>query len=144
MIERIKQKWFHVEVRFRCSDSRLRWASLRHRWCQCRQMPTHRPPRPRRGDAGLLWLCRAADRTALSRGACLIDSADDATIDIVGVTGTSAGAMNGAVLVDGLVRGGPEQGRAELRRYWGGSWSNARVRQLLFEHVRGGGAAKAC
>jgi hypothetical protein len=31
---------------------------------------------------------------------------DDPTIDIVGVTGTSAGAMNGAVLVDGLVRGG--------------------------------------
>ena len=28
---------------------------------------------PRRGDAKLLWLCRAADRTALSRGACLID-----------------------------------------------------------------------
>ena len=23
---------------------------------------------------GLLWLCRAADRTALSRGACLINS----------------------------------------------------------------------
>ena len=45
---------------------------------------------------------------------------DDATIDIVGVTGTSAGAMNGAVLVDGLVRGGPEKARAELRRYWEG------------------------
>jgi len=43
---------------------------------------------------------------------------DDATIDIVGVTGTSAGAMNGAVLVDGLLGGGPEQARAELRRYW--------------------------
>src|SRR6516225_8334511 len=27
--------------------------------------------------------------------------------------------MNGAVLVDGLVRGGPKQARAELRRYWG-------------------------
>jgi Patatin-like phospholipase len=42
----------------------------------------------------------------------------DATIDVVGVTGTSAGAMNGAVLVDGLVRGGPEQASTELRRYW--------------------------
>ena len=29
---------------------------------------------PHWGDAKLLWLCRAADRTALSRGACLIDS----------------------------------------------------------------------
>jgi NTE family protein len=44
---------------------------------------------------------------------------EDPTIEIIGVTGTSAGAMNGAVLVDGLVRGGPEQARAELRRYWG-------------------------
>src|SRR5262249_55819341 len=43
---------------------------------------------------------------------------DDATIDIIGVTGTSAGAMNGAVLVDGLVRGGPKQARTQLRRYW--------------------------
>jgi len=43
---------------------------------------------------------------------------EEATIDIIGVTGTSAGAMNGAVLVDGLVRGGPKQARAELRRYW--------------------------
>ncbi len=45
---------------------------------------------------------------------------DDTKIAIVGATGTSAGAMNGAVLVDGLVRGGPEQARAELRRYWDG------------------------
>jgi NTE family protein len=43
---------------------------------------------------------------------------DDPTIEIVGVTGTSAGAMNAAVLADGLVRGGAKQGRVELRRYW--------------------------
>jgi Patatin-like phospholipase len=43
---------------------------------------------------------------------------DDETIEITGVTGTSAGAMNGAVLVDGLVRGGPKQACTELRRYW--------------------------
>jgi NTE family protein len=43
---------------------------------------------------------------------------DDATIDIIFVTGTSAGAMNGAVLVDGLVRGGRKQARTRLRRYW--------------------------
>jgi hypothetical protein len=27
--------------------------------------------------------------------------------------------MNGAVLVDGLVRGGSKQARTELRHYWG-------------------------
>src|SRR3974377_311555 len=45
---------------------------------------------------------------------------DDPTIEIIGATGTSAGAMNAAVLVDGWARGGPEQARAELRRYWEG------------------------
>jgi predicted acylesterase/phospholipase RssA len=35
-----------------------------------------------------------------------------------GPLGTSAGAMNAAVLVDGLVRGGLEQARAELQKYW--------------------------
>lgn len=33
------------------------------------------------------------------------------SFDIVGVTGTSAGAMNAAVLADGLVRGGPAAAR---------------------------------
>ena len=43
---------------------------------------------------------------------------DDPTIEIIGVTGTSAGAMNAAALVDGLVRGGTQQARLGLRRYW--------------------------
>jgi NTE family protein len=43
---------------------------------------------------------------------------DDTTIDIIGVSETSAGAVNGAVLVNGLVRGGPKQASAEIRQYW--------------------------
>ena len=43
---------------------------------------------------------------------------DDPTIEIIGVTGTSAGAMNAAALVGGLLRGGAQQAREELRRYW--------------------------
>jgi NTE family protein len=43
---------------------------------------------------------------------------DDPTIEIIGVTGTSAGAMNAAALVGGLLRGGAKQARVELRRYW--------------------------
>ena len=43
---------------------------------------------------------------------------DDPAIEIIGVTGTSAGAMNGAALVGGLLRGGARQARVELRRYW--------------------------
>ena len=43
---------------------------------------------------------------------------EDETIDVVGVSGTSAGAMNAAVLVDGLLRGGPAQARRQLRLFW--------------------------
>jgi NTE family protein len=43
---------------------------------------------------------------------------EEPTLEIVGVSGTSAGAMNAAVMVDGLRRGGPEQARIALRNYW--------------------------
>jgi NTE family protein len=39
-------------------------------------------------------------------------------IDIIGVTGTSAGAMNAVVLADGLLRGGCEEARRRLRMFW--------------------------
>ena len=43
---------------------------------------------------------------------------EDETIDIIGATGTSAGAMNAIVLADGMVRGGPKHARSELRQFW--------------------------
>jgi NTE family protein len=38
--------------------------------------------------------------------------------EIVGISGTSAGAMNAAVLADGLRRGGADEARIALERYW--------------------------
>src|SRR5262245_50384601 len=38
--------------------------------------------------------------------------------EIVGISGTSAGAMNAGILADGLRRGGAARARAELQRYW--------------------------
>ncbi len=43
---------------------------------------------------------------------------EDARLDIVGVSGASAGAINAVVLADALRRGGPEAARAELARFW--------------------------
>lgn len=43
---------------------------------------------------------------------------EDETIEIIGVTGTSAGAMNAVCLADGLVQGGPEEARRRLRDFW--------------------------
>ena len=43
---------------------------------------------------------------------------DESWIDLTGVSGTSAGATNAAVLVDGHVQGGRTGGRKALERYW--------------------------
>jgi NTE family protein len=43
---------------------------------------------------------------------------EDPTFEVVGITGTSAGAMNAVVLADGLLRGGAEGGRQRLREFW--------------------------
>jgi NTE family protein len=40
------------------------------------------------------------------------------SFDIVGISGTSAGAMNAGVLADGLRRGGPAAARQALENYW--------------------------
>jgi NTE family protein len=43
---------------------------------------------------------------------------EEPTLNITGATGTSAGAMNATVLADALVRGGREEARRALRRFW--------------------------
>ena len=43
---------------------------------------------------------------------------DEPSLEIVGISGTSAGAMNAGVLADGLRRGGASQARLALRNYW--------------------------
>jgi NTE family protein len=40
------------------------------------------------------------------------------SLEIVGISGTSAGAMNAGVLADGLRRGGASQARMALQEYW--------------------------
>src|SRR5436190_13173074 len=42
----------------------------------------------------------------------------DDRIDIEGISGTSAGAMNAIMLADGLARGGPEEARKRLADFW--------------------------
>ena len=42
----------------------------------------------------------------------------DERIDIEGISGASAGAMNAVMLADGLARGGPEEARKRLADFW--------------------------
>ena len=45
---------------------------------------------------------------------------EDERLDIVAVSGASAGAMNAVVMVEGLAEGGRDGARAALRRFWTG------------------------
>ena len=45
---------------------------------------------------------------------------EDGRLEIEGVSGTSAGAMNAVAMAAGLARSGPEGGRASLKRFWEG------------------------
>jgi NTE family protein len=42
----------------------------------------------------------------------------EANLEIIGISGTSAGAMNAAILADGLRRGGRSEARAAVASYW--------------------------
>jgi NTE family protein len=44
---------------------------------------------------------------------------EDGRLEIAGICGTSAGAMNAVALAYGLARGGPAEARATLARFWG-------------------------
>ena len=46
---------------------------------------------------------------------CLLE---DERIDIEGISGTSAGAMNAVMLADGIARGGEEEARKRLAEFW--------------------------
>ena len=43
---------------------------------------------------------------------------DDSRIEIEGISGTSAGAINAVMVADGLARGGPEEARKRLADFW--------------------------
>ncbi|MBX2806085.1 MAG: patatin-like phospholipase family protein, partial [Hyphomicrobiales bacterium] len=43
---------------------------------------------------------------------------EDERVKIEAISGTSAGAINGVVLADGLMRGGPDAARDRLRMFW--------------------------
>src|SRR5215470_17793527 len=43
---------------------------------------------------------------------------EDGRIEIEGITGASAGAVNAIMLADGLARGGPEEARKRLADFW--------------------------
>ena len=43
---------------------------------------------------------------------------EDGRFDIEGLSGTSAGGMNAVALAQGMIRGGLEGAREEMKRFW--------------------------
>lgn len=43
---------------------------------------------------------------------------EDGRLEIAGISGTSAGAVNAVMLADGLARGGPDEARTRLADFW--------------------------
>ena len=58
---------------------------------------------------------RRARRVHLGRARQLLE---DGRLEIEGISGTSAGAVNAVMLADGLARGGPEEARKRLADFW--------------------------
>ena len=76
---------------------------------------------PRSAGTGLKRICLALQGGG-SHGAftwgVLDRLLEDERLEIEGISGTSAGAMNAAVVADGLVRDGRDGARAALERFW--------------------------
>lgn len=65
---------------------------------------------------------------------------EDEGLDIMAVSGTSAGAMNAVVLADGLEQGGREGARAALRSFWRAVSDAARyspIQRTLWDRLSG-------
>ena len=77
-----------------------------------------RPSRSRARPSSSIWRCRAAARMARSPGACSIACWKSPGLRSTASPGTSAGAMNAAVLVHGHQRGGVAGAREALEAFW--------------------------
>jgi NTE family protein len=65
---------------------------------------------------------------------------DDERLEIVALSGTSAGAMNAVALADGMARGGAEEARNCLEKFWSETSAAAQyspVRRSLFDVLMG-------
>ena len=55
---------------------------------------------------------------ARSPGASPIICSADGRLEVAGISGASAGAINAVMIADGLARGGPEEARKRLAAFW--------------------------
>lgn len=65
---------------------------------------------------------------------------EDGRLEFEAVSGTSAGAMNTAIMLQGWAKGGPEGARKELAAFWnelGAMAVMSPIRRTIFDHMRG-------
>jgi len=65
---------------------------------------------------------------------------EDGRLEFEAVSGTSAGAMNTAIMLQGWAKGGPEGARKELRAFWtelGSMWITSPIQRTPLDRLRG-------
>lgn len=65
---------------------------------------------------------------------------EDDRLEFEAVSGTSAGAMNAAIMLQGWAKGGAEGARAELRAFWtelGSMWITSPIQRTPLDRLRG-------
>jgi NTE family protein len=78
-----------------------------------------KPERPRRGGKKRINLAlQGGGAHGAFTWGVLDHLLDDGRLEIEGISGASAGAVNAIMLADGLARGGPEEARKRLADFW--------------------------
>ena len=119
---------YHGLVQHKRRDRWKPWRSVAFRFIACCNAPccnSETPcPAPLEASATTrrrwpwIWPCRAAGRTAPSPGACSTGCSRRPGFRFDGISGTSAGAMNAAVMAASHAAGGAPAARAALAAFW--------------------------
>ena len=77
-----------------------------------------KPAPPKRQETHQSRRCKAAARYGAFTWGVLDHLLEDGRLEIEGISGASAGAVNAIMLADGLARGGPDEARKRLADFW--------------------------
>ena len=84
----------------------------------CRALGRPEKPAPAKGKKRINLALQGGGAHGAFTWGVLDELLNDGRIEIEGISGTSAGAINAVMVADGLARGGPEEARKRLSDFW--------------------------
>jgi NTE family protein len=82
------------------------------------KIPSKKSPKPKNGKKKINLALQGGGAHGAFTWGVLDELLNDERIEIEGMSGTSAGAINAIMVADGLARGGPEEARKRLADFW--------------------------